>query len=99
MHHYDFGSESRNNQIYSRPQVEEYDLRKIKKQKISIWQGNTDALVTTADTQELVENLGFQVDYHYIDGYGLKFDHSAFMLHKNVSTILNIPTLIYLEED
>lgn len=99
MHYYDFGSESRNNLAYGGIEAQEYNLRKIRSPSISIWQGNTDALVTRADTEQLIGNLEIPVDYRYIDGHGLKFDHSAFMLHHNVSTILNIPTLKFLEED
>lgn len=96
MHEMDFGSDYRNNQVYGVKQRSVYNTKQINRSKLSIWQGNTDKLVTRADSEELIRNLGVPVDYHYIDGPGIMFDHSAFLTHKNVSSLLNIPALRYL---
>lgn len=97
MHRFDYDSKALNIEHYGTPEPPSYNASEILFDRLSIWQGNTDALVTIADTKVLLESLKVNYDYHLVQGVGINFNHDSFLLHQNVSTLVNIPVLKILE--
>lgn len=97
MHKFDFHDQRKNFAAYGNSQAPMYDTNIISADKLSVWQGNTDAFVSTADSQILLENIKVPVEYHLLDKPGLYFNHAAFIIHKDVAKLLNLPVLQFLE--
>lgn len=99
LYRFDYGSEKKNMIAYNQTSPPIYDASKIRFKRLSLWQGNTDALVSPADFKSLKSRLEVRVESHYIDPPGRYFNHASFLLHKNISFLLNIPALKSLETD
>lgn len=93
LHFFNFPSDKQNLAAYNFVEAPVYDTTKIIADNLSIWQGNSDGLVTEDDTKTLIKLMSVPVEFHFIGGPGLFFNHAAFHLHMNVSTLVNIPTL------
>lgn len=99
MRKFDYGSDQRNRQQYSKSIPPLYDIESIRTKGMSIWQGATDALVAIADYEELLHRFNTPVEAHIIGGDGVYFNHISFLLHKNVTTLFNIPLVYSMGKD
>lgn len=95
MHYFDYGNPVANNRIYHSDKPPIYDIGLVRVKKVSIWQGNTDALVITPDTAKIANDLpdNIDVEYHFINGTGIAFSHYGFLVHMYNDRLLNIPVL------
>lgn len=97
MHHYDHGNSRKNTIAYGQPEAPLYDVSRIKPSKMSLWFGGTDALVSIESGHRIVGDLTFPVEAHYLDQPGLFFNHISYFQHKNVSKLVIIPGLKFIE--
>lgn len=66
---------------------------------LSLWAGGTDGIVPETAVKRTAELLKLRVPVieNYIDEPGIYFNHISFFLHRNVSSLLNIPGLRQIE--
>lgn len=74
-----------------------YDVTKIRSKGISFWAAGKDGIIPTASVEILVNDMRVPIETHYINQSGIYFNHGSFLFHKNVSSLLIIPSLITLE--
>lgn len=97
MHFYDFINPLYNLAAYNQTKPPVYDVSKIISPTITFWVGNKDGLVPLKDAQRIMNDMVVPVKLYHLDGPGLAFDHNSFALHREVATILIIPSLKELE--
>lgn len=65
MHYFDYRDPLENLLMYGAESAPLYNLTRIRNTRLAIWWGNTDPLVTQADTRLLIKSLqGESVNYN-----------------------------------
>lgn len=82
---------------YNQTEPPLYDVTTIRSKGISFWVAGKDGIIPPASVEILVNDMRVPVETHYINQSGVFFNHGSFLFHKNVSSLLNIPSLITLE--
>lgn len=97
MLYYDYHDPGKNMLAYGQPNPPVYDLSRIISRTMSIWAGCTDNLVPIFTVEKIVRELTVPIEQYYLNQTGLYFNHASFLFHNRVSTLINIPSLKFLE--
>lgn len=97
LRYFDFGDANKNFNRYRSIEAPQYNLASIDTRKLSIWGGNTDMQVSFDDLNSLFAFMQPVADVRLLNPPGLRLNHFSFQFHRNVSALINIPSLRIIE--